>query len=172
MILKSPSSHNPYHHIIRIFPGWLSFSLSNKVTFLFFCFSIPMEIFIFSNHLWEILLICWQGCWTRGRYSYKVVDIFLISFSLSLSLSLYIYIYMKKNWPQVIQIEMVYFLRNKVDTIAFRFYWTIIRTIRSYISDVKCRWMYQKCKIYKNLEKLYNKKSWPFDQWIRNLSIN
>ena len=28
-------------------------------------------------------------------------------------------------------------LRNKVDTIAFRFYLTIIRAIRGYISDVK-----------------------------------
>ena len=31
----------------------------------------------------------------------------------------------------------IYILRNKVDTIAFRFYWTIIRAMRDYISDVK-----------------------------------
>ena len=35
---------------------------------------------------------------------------------------------------------------DKVDTIAFRFCRTIIRTMRGYISDVKYSWMYKKCK--------------------------
>ena len=43
--------------------------------------------------------------------------------------------FVKKNW-QVIQIERGDLLRNKVDTIAFQFCWTIIRTMRGYISDV------------------------------------
>ena len=61
----------------------------------------------------------------------------------------------------------IYRETKSVDTIAFRFCWTIIRTVRGFISDVKCRWMDKKGKnIYKNLEKLYNKKSWLFDQWI------
>ena len=55
-------------------------------------------------------------------------------------------VYEKKNWQPVIQIERGDLLRNKVDTIAFRFCWAIIRAMRDYISNVKYRWMYKKCK--------------------------
>ena len=35
--------------------------------------------------------------------------------------------------------------------------------VRGFISHIKCRWMYKKCKnTYENLEKLCNKKSWLF----------
>ena len=40
----------------------------------------------------------------------------------------------------------IYRETKSVDTIAFRFCWTIIRTMRGFISDVKCRSMYKKCK--------------------------
>ena len=40
----------------------------------------------------------------------------------------------------------IYRETKSVDTIAFRFCWTIIRTVRGFKSDIKCRWMYKKCK--------------------------
>ena len=48
---------------------------------------------------------------------------------------------------KVIQVEgEIYW---EVDTIVFRFYWTIIRTMRGDISDVKSTMDVKKCKIQK-----------------------
>ena len=49
---------------------------------------------------------------------------------------------LSRNWTRIeldnkiIQAEGEILLRNKVDTTAFRFYWTIIRIGRDDISDV------------------------------------
>ena len=53
------------------------------------------------------------------------------------------------NWSKQLNENKIPFrklLRNKVYTIAFRFCWTIIRTMRGYICGVRYRWMYKKCK--------------------------
>ena len=43
----------------------------------------------------------------------------------------------KKIDNKVIQVEGEIYSREKIDALAFRFYWTIIKTMRGYISDVK-----------------------------------
>ena len=69
-----------------------------------------------------------------------------------------------ENWQQVIQIERGAYRETKsVDTIAFRFCWTIIRTIGGgLLVMLSVDGCIKSVKIYKNLEKLYNKKSWLF----------
>ena len=53
----------------------------------------------------------------------------------------------------------IYRETKSVDTIAFRFSWTIIKNVRGFIRVDGC---IKSGKIYKNWEKLYNKKSWLF----------
>ena len=66
---------------------------------------------------------------------------------------------LRKIDNNVIQVEgEIYW---EVDTIAFRFYWTIIRTMRIILEMLSQRWMFKNAK-YKNLgENLSNKKKLP-----------
>ena len=58
----------------------------------------------------------------------------------------------------------------KVDTIAFRFNWTIIRTMRGDISDVKSTMDVRKCKIQKPKGKFVKKSECiPFPKGISTM---